>query len=68
MYGGGRGQCGATGRDGQFLNLIERASQLGLRQRFFHYEAERKRKGGERERRESGREGGREGGRRVGEK
>lgn len=53
----GGGQCGATGRDGQFLNLIERASQLGLRQRFFHYEAERKRKGRERER-EGGRETG----------
>lgn len=55
------GQCGATGRDSQFLNLIKRASRLGLRQRFFHYEAERKRKVRERKRKEGGREGGRAG-------
>lgn len=51
-YGVGR-VCTGVGwghRDSHFLQLIKRASQLDLRQLFFHYEAERKRKVTESER------------------
>lgn len=51
-YGVGR-VCTGVGwghRDSHFLKLIKRASQLDLWQLFFHYEAERKRKVTESER------------------